>query len=117
MQLVDFILTALISVFFTLLIDKLWMKNLTKVAKFEKGIKFIEHYHIGIILVTLGIITYHYAYILPSIALIPAGFTLIICELKQKNAFALTSNHAKLSSIIGIILAVLTMIIYFLFRF
>lgn len=83
----------------------------------ENGYEVIEHYHFGIGLITIGIIlnsiTITY---LPHVAYLTfgAGMGLVYHEAKQKNYFAHKSTHFLSSTIIGVVLCVITITIYFL---
>jgi len=94
------------------IIDRIWFKIDYKKA--EKGLEIFEHYHYGIILMGVSLITIIHIPLLVSYAMLGAGAAFIYHESKQKNFFAYTSNHFCLSAIIGVILTVLFTVLYFL---
>lgn len=109
---IDYILTAFLAFILVIIIDHRWMKDV-KFSKVEKGMEFLEHYHWGLVLITIGIAVWHLPNMMLAIGLLFAGFTFIACEAKQKNDFALHSGHAALSTVIGVILTIIAITTYF----
>lgn len=94
-----------------LLIDVAWWNINYK--KYEKGLEIHEHYHIGLEIGILGVILGAFIPIFSSIAM---GLMLafILAEWSQDHKFALKSGHFKQSSIIGIGLFTLLVILIIL---
>ena len=111
---IDFILTAFLAFILVIIIDHRWMKDV-QFSKIEKGMEVLEHFHWGLILITIGIAVWHLHNEILSVGLLFAGFTFIACEAKQKNDFAIHSSHAKVSILIGIILTNIAIATYFYF--
>jgi len=96
---------------FVTIIDRLWFKMDYK--KVEKGLEVLEHYHYGIALFAVSFVVLSVSEIL-SFTLLLMGAAFIYHESKQKNYFSYTSNHFKNSTIIGVLLAVIAGVIFFL---
>ena len=94
-----------------LLIDVAWWNINYK--KYEKGLEAHEHYHIGIEVGILGLIL---GIFVPIIGSLSVGIMLsfILAEWTQDHKFALKSGHFKKSSIIGIGLFTLFIILLIL---
>lgn len=104
----ELLLAAFLGVMTITILDRIWW-NLDH-HSIEKGFEVIEHYHWGIVLIGVGIVIIDY---LPLVAyfLFGAAMKLIYSEAKQKNCFAHKSNHFRNSTIIGVILCVICMIL------
>ena len=109
------VLSGLVGVFFITIIDRIWFEIDYK--KTEKGLEFLEHYHYGIALIAIAIITIESIPILAG-GLVGMGAIFIYREERQKNCFAYKSSHFKLSSAIGIgLVAVTIAILSYLYLF
>jgi hypothetical protein len=95
---IDLLAFFVVGLVLGLIIDKIWYN--INYSKYEKGVEFLEHYHIGIILITLSVL-FNFYWVLGL------GLAFILAEWTQKHYFALNSIHFKLSSFIGIGLTVL----------
>lgn len=73
--------------------DVIWFN--INYSKYEKGFEVFEHYHIGIILGTIGLVT-NQAFLLGIMMM------LFVKESDQIHPFAHGSNHYKDSTLIGI---------------
>jgi|APSaa5957512535_1039671.scaffolds.fasta_scaffold13335_4 hypothetical protein len=108
----ELLLSAFLGFIGITILDRRWFDSDHK--KIEKGYEVIEHYHWGIGLIAIGIIIITY---LPYVAylIFGAGMGLVYHEAKQKNYFAHKSTHFLSSTIIGVVLCIVTITIYFLY--
>lgn len=104
------ILCGILGFQFITIIDRIWFKIDYKKA--EKGLEVLEHFHHGIILITLSFVILQYNVFMATI-LLGMGAAFIYHESKQKNYFAYTSTHFKGSTIIGIFLTGIAIVTYF----
>ena len=93
------------------IIDRVWF--FIEYKKAERGLEVLEHYHYGIIAIGISIIIFEIINPL-AVALMAIGFGFIYHEAKQERLFAWSSPHFKPSTIIGVSLAGVTIIIYFI---
>lgn len=103
------ILCGILGFLFITILDRLWFSIDYKKA--EKGLEVLEHYHYFFPLWAIAFILFEHIPAL-SFALIGTGTAFFYHEAKQKNYFAHKSTHFKGSTIIGIILATITIITY-----
>ena len=89
--------------------DLLWWRMRTRIDKYEKRLEVFEHYHWGIILMIFMKILLKFGEVFISFA--GAGVALILAEITQDHPFALRSNHQFSSTIIGISLIVLLVLV------
>ena len=89
-------------------LDFVWRN--TTISKYEKHLEALEHYHWGLILLTLGRTLLSFIEISLSVAGI--GITFIVAEMIQNHPFAFRSNHQISSTAIGLMLTSLTMFIW-----
>jgi hypothetical protein len=115
-EILAFILGALV----TCVVDTFWWEIDYKKA--EKGLEWHEHYHVGLELVIVGMIIALFNEFAAAI-LYGAGLLFILAEWRQVveikgnkvipgHPFAYGSSHFKISSIVGGILVVLSVITY-----
>jgi len=118
---IDLILFFCIGAIFAIIIDTIWWK--VNYKRIEKGVEVLEHYHMGLALLIIGILASIY-YIPVSAMLIGMGLFFVVgewhqsVEIKNKKVvpghpFAYGSAHFKKSSVIGIILAALIPVSYY----
>ena len=107
----ELLLSAFLGFMIITILDRKWFEIDHK--RIEQGYEVLEHYHLGIGLIGIGIGIIAYLPLV-SYGLIGAGMGLIYHESKQKNYFAIQSAHFRNSSIIGVILIIITITIYFL---
>ena len=107
----ELFLSAFLGFILVTILDRRWFDIDHK--RIEKGYEVIEHYHFGITLIGIGLFTFAF-YPIISYTLFGAGMGLVYNEAKQKNYFAHKSIHFISSTIIGIILCIVTITIYFL---
>lgn len=105
----ELFLSALIGFIIVTILDRRWFDVDHK--KIEKGYEVIEHYHFGIILISIGIVIFSSLPVL-SYCMFGAGGGLIYHESKQKNYFAHKSSHFRNSSIIGCILCMIAIFLF-----
>lgn len=103
------ILCGILGFQFITIIDRIWFAIDYK--KVEKGLEVLEHYHYGIVLMTISFI---FIDLIPFMAfiLLGMGASFIYHESKQKNYFAHKSTHFKGSLLIGLILSVISISSY-----
>lgn len=107
------LLLFVMGVFAAFVLDTWWW--MIDYRKAEKGLEFHEHYHAGLELLILALLTFKLAS--TPLAYIPAGlgFGLIIAEWRQAvevagrrvkpgHPFAYGSNHFTQSTLLGIVL-------------
>ncbi len=87
--------------------DFLWWK--TGISKYEKRIEVFEHYHWGITLLVFLKILLKLNEVFLSFA--GTGIAFILAEITQEHPFALKSDHQLSSTIIGVILFILMVLI------
>jgi len=106
----DLIVIGILGFLGVTILDRIWFKIDYK--KIEKGLAALEHYHWGIGLFALSFFFLEH---IPHLAhgMLGMGAAFVYHESKQKNFFARTSSHFKSSSVIGIILAGITIVTYF----
>lgn len=103
-----------IGLFIAFVIDILWW-NQKSFKKLEQGIEFHEHYHIGLELIILYIILTAITGWSPLIILMGAGIGFVLAEWSQHHEikgkkvvpghpFAYGSKHFKMSTIVGVFL-------------
>lgn len=103
----------------SMIIDTVWWH--VNYKKIEKGFEVLEHYHIGLIALIISVISYQFVQPI-SIFLAGMGLFFIVAEWHQAveihkkkvipgKPFAYGSEHFKQSSIIGITLAVILLIL------
>jgi len=100
------IISTFLGFIISIILDRIWFSIDYK--KIEKGFKILEHYHFGIILISVGFII---SIQIISYFIIGVGMGLIYCESKQKNCFAFKSEHFRNSSIIGILLIIIVILL------
>lgn len=88
-------------------LDFLWWK--TGISKYEKRIDVFEHYHWGIMLLLFMKILLKLNEVFFTFA--GTGIAFILAEITQEHPFALKSDHQLSSTIIGIILFILMILI------
>jgi hypothetical protein len=90
-----------------LIMDVVWWK--INYQKYEKGLEWHEHYHVGIeIAIVAAVIN---SYFLGGIA-----FAFILAEYLQEHKFAIKSGHFKESTIFGIVLFIILILVTYLFE-
>ena len=105
----ELFLSAFLGFITVTILDRKW-KDINH-KKIEQGFEVIEHYHFGIILIGMGIIA---SAISPlSYFLLAAGMGLIFYELKQDDYLACKSGHFRNSSVIGMVLTIGIIVVYF----
>ncbi len=90
-------------------LDFVWRN--TGIHKYEKDLEALEHYHWGLILLTL--VRALLSFIEISLSFMGIGVTFIVAELVQNHPFAIRSNHQLSSTIIGFLLILLTIFTWF----
>lgn len=90
-------------------LDFLWRN--TPINKYEKHLEALEHYHWGLVLLTL--VRTFLGFIEISLSFAGISATLIIAEILQNHPFAFRSNHQISSTIIGLMLAFLVVFTWF----
>jgi hypothetical protein len=87
-----------IGVLAGLILDFLWWR--LGVNKYEKRLEVFEHYHWGMLSLTIlkMLLRFHNVFLLFA----GTGICLIVAEFTQEHPFALRSNHQMASTIIGI---------------
>ena len=90
-------------------LDFLWRN--TAISKYEKHLEALEHYHWGLILLTL--VRTFLGVLEISLSFAGIGATLIIAEISQNHPFAIKSNHQLSSTVIGLMLAFLAAFTWF----
>jgi len=90
-------------------LDFLWSH--TAISKYEKHLEALEHYHWGLILLTL--VRTSFGSIEISLPFAGIGVTLIITEARQNHPFAFRSTHQIPSTVIGLVLAFLVALAWF----
>ena len=88
-------------------LDFLWWK--TGISKYEKRIEVFEHYHWGLTLLVFmkTLLKFNEAFLF----LAGTGIALILAEITQDHPFALKSDHQLSSSMVGIALLILVVLI------
>ena len=107
----ELFLSAFLGFIIITILDRIWFD--IDHRSIERGFEVIEHYHFGITLIGAGIVIIAYSPIIAFFSL-GAGMGLIYHEAKQDDYFAVQSSHFKSSSIIGVVLCLVTILIYFL---
>lgn len=102
-------MAAILGFLLVTIIDRVWFRIDYKKA--EKGLEVFEHYHYFFPLWIIAFIVFEYVPIL-SYTLISMGAAFFYHESKQTNFFAHQSIHFRNSSIIGLVLAILTILAY-----
>ncbi len=97
------------------IIDRIWF--LIDYKKAEKGLEVLEHFHYGIILMGISVISIPYIPLAATYALLGAATAFIYHESKQKNFFSYKSTHFKGSAVIGIVLTVIFSTLYLLVNY
>jgi len=90
-------------------LDFVWRH--TTISKYEKHLEALEHYHWGLILLTL--VRTLLGFIEISLSFAGIGATLIIAEIMQNHPFAFRSNHQISSTVIGFMLVFLAAFTWF----
>jgi len=106
----------IVGAFASYIIDVWWWS--IDYRKAERGLEFHEHYHVGLELLILSLILYHFT--LSALAFIPvgAGFGFITAEWRQVvevagrkvqpgHPFAYGSKHFRQSTVFGFLLLVI----------
>jgi len=115
----------ILGAFVVMLVDTFWWHIDYK--KVEKGLEWHEHYHVGIELMILAVITTPFIPELSSF-LYGSGFLFIAAEWRQAvevigpkvkagHPFAFGSTHFTSSTIVGVILTVIAISSYILVEF
>lgn len=105
----ELILAGIIGFLGVTIIDRVWF--LIDYKKAEKGLEVLEHYHYLFIAWIGAFLIVEYIPVL-AYGLIGAGTAFFYHEAKQKNFFSYTSTHFKQSTIIGVVLAAITIAVY-----
>ncbi len=103
-------MAAVLGFLFITIIDRIWFRIDYK--KVEKGLEVMEHYHYGLLLFALAPFFIEYS-LVTSFGLLGMGTAFIYHESKQRNFFAHQSVHFKGSTIIGVTLAIIAIVLYF----
>ena len=106
----ELILSAFLGFITVTMLDRRWLD--INHRKIERGFEALEHYHWGIGLIVVAIATVSLPFV--SYCFLGAGMGLIYYEAKQEDYFAIQSSHFRSSTIIGIILTITAITIYFL---
>ena len=87
--------------------DLLWWR--TGISKHEKKIEMFEHYHWGLtlLILTKSLLKFNEA----SLSFGGTGIAFIVAEITQEHPFALESNHQLSSTIIGVTLLILMVLV------
>jgi len=96
-----------LGVFVGIAMDFLWWR--TGISKNEKSIEMFEHYHWGLtlLIVTKSLLKFNEA----SLSLGGTGVAFIVAEITQEHPFALRSDHQLSSTIIGVTLLILMVLV------
>jgi hypothetical protein len=89
------------------LLDFLWRR--LELSKYERRLEALEHYHWGFLLLALSRVWRFSEFSLLSIGV---GFTFVVSEVMQNHRFAFKSDHQRTSTIIGVILLTLTVLMW-----
>ncbi len=115
LNMIELLMISFLGIIGVIILDKRWFTDVS-FSKYEKNLEFFEHFHHGLILMIIGVILYSYDQLLISMGLLFAGFTFIVLEARQKNDFAIHSNHFIKSAAIGIVLLIILIGIYFYYN-
>ncbi len=101
------LLGVLVGLLIGVALDYLWRK--TGVSKYEGSLEVFEHYHWGLVLLILVETLTELNNVFPFLVGIATLF--ILAEVTQKHPFAIKSDHQLSSTVIGIILSILMILV------
>jgi hypothetical protein len=101
----DFFISGLMGLILVSFADTFWYYKSFQRA--EKGIEFLEHYHWGIIIITVSFVCWYYSSIIPDLlnlfaGLFTGGMLFIYKELYQDQPFAKWTDHFAQSTAVGL---------------
>jgi hypothetical protein len=89
-------------------IDQLWTK--TSINKYERRLELLEHYHWGLVILMLARLLHTFSKLTLSGAGLASIF--ILLEVVQEHPFAFRSDHQVSSTIVGILLLAVLMLVW-----